>query len=568
MMNTQEQPEVINTSSSDDSSNANLSPEETQQIAHRSSGLIPEEDNERPILEDQHLLVQKRKIVSEDNPLFRIFTALMITSVLAIAVLFVWSFWSKITGENHLNQKKQQQNLVTHQQPQENSEDRYKTELALINQDSDLKPEPEPKSEPKPEPTPRPAPRSRPVSTREPKLINPLDQWATLSQLGTTTGDSLTKSLDTAPSFQGGERVTAQSNLQDLQQKFNVSSSSVPKVSNSNEIDSSKPFAENLDNRINHEEVAKISSVSLGSLPQTKTEREFTHLSPQVKDLVSQRPDNSFLLRKKEQWMQQDDSIASQLNHLSNLGTSSSFASTTVNQNSSNPDRSRSYSNNKIDDYLEPNREKNVPLGAVASGKLSTTIIWSDSLDPDKTTATINLSEPLVADDGSVALRANSKIICSVESIADNGLTILNALAIDYKDSQGQSQQQPLPPDAILIRGESNEPLIAETVSTRSGTVLGQDVLTGLLGAGERGFELLNQQGNRTVVSDDGFFRSSVNPSFIKGAAEGIFSSAKKRLEEHSDEVINQAISRTKIYQIEAGTPISIYVNSFLPINN
>ena len=80
----------------------------------------------------------------------------------------------------------------------------------------------------------------------------------------------------------------------------------------------------------------------------------------------------------------------------------------------------------------------------------------------------------------------------------------------------------------------------------------------------------MNEPSDRTVTQDDDFFRSTTSrddASLATGAAEGVFSTTKERLEDRSDQIIEEQSNRSKIYQIEAGTPISIYVNSFLEIS-
>jgi Bacterial conjugation TrbI-like protein len=214
---------------------------------------------------------------------------------------------------------------------------------------------------------------------------------------------------------------------------------------------------------------------------------------------------------------------------------------------------------------------KQVPLGAIIPGELASNIVWSEGSDPEQSRGIINLTEPLLASDGSIALKANSTLIAEVQSINDSGLTYLNVIAVSYEDSQGKLKQEILPPGAILIRGEENSALIAEQTSDPGGTVLGQDALIGLLGAGEMGFQELNKPDEDTTISGDNDFiirtNNDDNSSLINGAAEGVFSTTKERLDERSDQIVEQELARVPIYQLEAGDQVTIFVNSFLEIN-
>ncbi|MGL5833613.1 MAG: hypothetical protein ACRC1Z_10340, partial [Waterburya sp.] len=207
--------------------------------------------------------------------------------------------------------------------------------------------------------------------------------------------------------------------------------------------------------------------------------------------------------------------------------------------------------------------------GTTVAGEFSNSLIWSEGMPASQTRATINLSEPLLAQDGSVALDANSAIIVEVDEIDSSGLAILKAIALSYQDSQGRFKQELLPPSALIIRAEDNQALMAEKTEDTGGTTLGQDVLIGALGAGERGFEVINEPTDSTVISNDDFFRSTTNredSSLLNGAAEGAFSTTKERLEQRSEQILEEQSQRTPIYQIEADTPVSVIVNSFLKV--
>ncbi len=194
----------------------------------------------------------------------------------------------------------------------------------------------------------------------------------------------------------------------------------------------------------------------------------------------------------------------------------------------------------------------------------------------------------MLSGDGSIALDAGTTLIVQVKSIQNSGLSELEAIAISYVDSSGVLKQEPIPPGTISIKGEGNSPLIADRANGNSGSQLGQDILTGVLGGGERGFEILNERDNdygygvaaqfdpdnpdeefEEVYSSGSIVRSrrSEDASLLTGAAEGVFETTKKRLEERSEQIIEDRAAETPIYQISAGTEVSIFVNSFLGIN-
>jgi hypothetical protein len=134
--------------------------------------------------------------------------------------------------------------------------------------------------------------------------------------------------------------------------------------------------------------------------------------------------------------------------------------------------------------------------------------------------------------------------------------------------------------------------LLAQHTNGNGGSNLGQDILLAGLGAGEKAFELANEP---EVVRegydhynyrdssydpdrsryDNNFYepnefsygtRKSDEASLITGAAEGAFSTTKSRLENRSIQIDQERASENPIFQLEAGTDVSIFVNSFLTI--
>ena len=245
---------------------------------------------------------------------------------------------------------------------------------------------------------------------------------------------------------------------------------------------------------------------------------------------------------------------------------------------------------------------KQVPLGNSVTGELARDIVWSEGLDPSQTRGIIYLSEPLIAEDGTVALEARSSLIVEVESINSSGLAQLNAVAVSYENSEGKLVQEALPANSILIQGEEGA-LIAERSDNNAGSTLGQDLLLGALGAGEKAFDLINEPevvggysgGYGDYVDDlddiddseeldESFFggdeygyggsygfgsyttRANEDSSLITGAAEGAFATTKRRLEDRSRQIEQEHQDRNPIYQLKAGTEVTIFVNSFLTI--
>ena len=173
-----------------------------------------------------------------------------------------------------------------------------------------------------------------------------------------------------------------------------------------------------------------------------------------------------------------------------------------------------------------------------------------------------------------VALDAGTSLIVEVDRILSNGIVYLKAVAISYYDSQNRLQQQQLPPNALLITGKNNSPLIAENLENAGGSNLGQDILIGAMGAGSKGFEILNLPEEEIVEESNSSYGSyrrrshRSDRSLVRGALEGAFETTKERLSERSERIIEDRQNRPATYRIRSQTEVRVYVNSLFEVYN
>lgn len=487
------------------------------------------------------------------------------------------------------------------------------------------KPLPKPTAQPTAQPvTTQPAPVQAEVEKVEEIEVDPLEQWAKLADLGSAVGNReaaisnlnngdlvATNAIDS-----GSQSVSNYTSTVEPKQPRSVREVSTLKVEKTdNDNTAIKPSEKdnfNLNNIITKEEGTKVASVSIGKntieTEQTENQpKQFALDSPAVtKLLFEDKPADTYLEKKRKQFDKED-----RLKQLASMGVTSSvelasvknidniiqrplvpqnseerageilpvlpkdnqvelISNVPVDKDPPNSQKSQITSESIADsNATATNNSKQVPLGTTLSGEVSSSIIWSEGIDPGQSRGVISLTEPLLASDGSIALEANSSLIVEVTSVNTSGLTYLNAVAVSYEDSQGILKQELLPPGAIVIRGENNGPLVSEQTTDPGGAVLGQDVLIGLMAAGAKGFEELNQPDENTTISDDFVIRTSSdrNSSLLNGAAEGVFTASKERLDERSEQIVERELAKVPIYHLEAGEQVTIFVNSFLEIN-
>lgn len=500
--------------------------------------------------------------LNANNNAFRIAFVLLLTTLAGFAVVLTASLYSGI-GKGTKVVENQGEVDAEIAEDSVNKDDERKAELAWAQQEADLAPEPQPQLVKGPETeteTVQPTPQSRPTTTRPapqptPETeIDPLEQWAMLASLGVTAGNNEMGQLEKPP-------VTSSVNTQPQPQPQPSKVTSRPAIQDTIPTrTATNPSPRPLQDESQLVASSDIASVSIGKFKsEVKPEPEPLSVNSQeVKD---------FLTGTGTQ--------AEQLARLSSAGVASA--------NYPKGDHVVDASN-KIE-----NSSQQIPFGTTAKGELSSTIIWSEGISSGASRGKIVLQEPLLSEDGTVALDTGSILIVQVSSIQNSGLSELEVIAVSYTDSSGMLKQEPIPPQAIAIRGNDNSSLIAERANNNGGSNFGQDVLMGALGAGERGFEVLNERdvdyvsnsfpdldfGDDELEEDHGSdyssssFRSrrGQNASLVTGAAEGAFGTTKERLEERSKQMASERANETPIYQLREGMKVSIFVNSFLEIN-
>lgn len=203
-------------------------------------------------------------------------------------------------------------------------------------------------------------------------------------------------------------------------------------------------------------------------------------------------------------------------------------------------------------------------------------MLWSEAFSDKNSNNgmfTIALSEPLKAADGSIAFPAGTQLVAQTTLVAPGGYVRASAIAVVYQDSQGVMQQQEIPPGQLMILQKDNRPLVAQNLEDPGSEIAGQDILLGILGAGQKGFEIMNRPKSEETYEDDSYYgrrtrTRTVNrePNMTAALLEGFFDREMKRLQSRADTVTQNAMTRPKVYLIPANTDASIYISSFLEI--
>ena len=389
--------------------------------------------------------------------------------------------------------------------PRKQEIDKLKAELALIEQSKkpiepepepeprpEPEPEPEPEPRPEPEPEPEPEPRPEPKPEPEPEPIDPYKQWEMLSQLGTLGNSALNSNIaNLAQENSYSQTESEQPTALTAKHKERMT-----QISQTPSSEASK--AEN-----------KIASVSLNDNLGINKNRA----SPASKRYPSQN--NQSFTEPESKFSSDAQKII-----LSGLGVS--------------PNHKRRGIANPLN--TNDSNHKQIAIGSSAKGILTSSVAWTDSSKSENTRGSITLTEPLKSEQGNIALPKNSSLIVEVNHWDDAGFVTLNAVAIVTENSQGETIQQEIPEDSLLIRSEDNQPLKFETENSGNSNSTIDKLLNSAVKGSTRNLPIPREVGS--VISN------TISASGSRTANEG------------------------KFHFIEAQTPIVVYVNNPVSINS
>ncbi len=222
---------------------------------------------------------------------------------------------------------------------------------------------------------------------------------------------------------------------------------------------------------------------------------------------------------------------------------------------------------------LNVNETKEVVLGTSAPGRIIMPMIWDQGGNNQSDRFAIELTKPLTATDGTVALPAGTVFVTKTVAVGKkNNLVSASAIALIYPDSQGTVKQETIPAETLLIRGRGQQPLIAKKLNDVGTDIAQQDLLVGLLSSLGKVGSIVNQPRTQssTVVSSGTFNQSTItsnsNPQIWAAALEGFFSPVSERLSRRSDQAVQELLQRPNIQFLPEGTEVSVVVNSFLKV--
>jgi hypothetical protein len=213
-----------------------------------------------------------------------------------------------------------------------------------------------------------------------------------------------------------------------------------------------------------------------------------------------------------------------------------------------------------------PRQTVTITPGTTATATLTTPVVWAQDLKPDQQPQRfgLQLTQPLYAADGSVALPAGTQMVAKADAISDSGLVQLSVVAVVTPTAQG-SQVIDLTPGALLITGEAGKPLMAENHNPEKGRIAGMDLNVALMGALGQVGTLLNRPANQTTVTSPYLSSTSLSnggTNIVGGLLQGAFDPLMKRMQDRQKQEMEQILKRPNLWYIPAGRELQIFTNS------
>lgn len=214
-----------------------------------------------------------------------------------------------------------------------------------------------------------------------------------------------------------------------------------------------------------------------------------------------------------------------------------------------------------------------VAIGTTVPAQVVVPILASQATEQGLGRFTVELTEDVLSTDGRVALPKGTLLVTEVSQVEKFTHRVeQSAVAIVYQDWAGNTVQQQLPTNSLLIRGANNQPLIAQSFEDGSGIVAGQDLLVGGLTALGQVGELLNQPDEESFSRFDGplgsgqTFRRNRKPNIWGASLEGFFGVTADRLRKRADTITDEQYARPKVLVVQQGQSVSVVFNTFFEI--
>lgn len=236
----------------------------------------------------------------------------------------------------------------------------------------------------------------------------------------------------------------------------------------------------------------------------------------------------------------------------------------------------------------QPVGQKSLAIGSSAKAVLATAIFGEtttksgggDEAGEAKNVFVIKSQEALKSKDGTTVIPANTEFIAEISSINEQGLMHMNVTKF-ISQNNGNSTEQSLPSNAIIIRGTQGKPLIASKYPSQGSSIASMDAGLFVLGGIGKAAELINRPDTKLVPysitsassnpNDPNNNTSSTSTGLVSetdnrrnlaaGLLEGGMNSVVPQIAQRNQQAIAQMSQPNNIWFLKVGTNVELYVN-------
>ncbi|MEO1396234.1 MAG: hypothetical protein AAFV90_25335 [Cyanobacteria bacterium J06634_5] len=203
--------------------------------------------------------------------------------------------------------------------------------------------------------------------------------------------------------------------------------------------------------------------------------------------------------------------------------------------------------------------------GSHAAGELVTPVVIDNEGVGDL--FMVVLAESLTDNSSQTVIPAGALLTVQVDRVSENGLVQLSATEAIWEE-QGFQRELVLPNQTILIRGDSGNPLIAESYGDIGGDVAAMDMGQFALGAIRRVGELYTRSDSRVQTGDGTTVITESNPApnILAGALEGGSEAILDAISDRNQRAIEKLQERPRVPHIPAGSSVQVFVNQSMQI--
>jgi hypothetical protein len=221
----------------------------------------------------------------------------------------------------------------------------------------------------------------------------------------------------------------------------------------------------------------------------------------------------------------------------------------------------------KQDKQIPKNQQENINysqarvlVGTRAEGKLETPIVWNNNTENQSLNYLIRLTKPLKTSTGSEILPKDSYVVAQIRGASQSEYIQLQALTA-LVNNHGETEEKSIPEGTVLILAKNGKLLKAES---RRGGDLGGTIFSAVLSGVTKAAEIQNRPNSQVITNANGFSSSTIsngNKDVLAGFTEGTLSEIVRGIQSNNQQRIQQLQSADKVFVIEAGKEVQIFVN-------